>query len=95
MSKTTRPVAEERVGVVRTGHGANCSSIGSVIDTLFATATVGAMVFAAVTAALAREEVRVVGGRGAEPEDNASRDGEDGRSPASPEPGRDLKEGPS
>lgn len=52
----------EQVRVVRTGHGANCSSIGSVVDTLFATATVGAAVLAAVVAALAREEVRVVGG---------------------------------
>ena len=45
---------------VRTGHGANCSSIGSVIDTLFATATVGAAVFAAVLAALKSEDVKVV-----------------------------------
>jgi hypothetical protein len=45
-----------------------------VIDTLFATATIGAAVFAAVTAALAREEVRVVGNHGARPEDDASRD---------------------
>jgi hypothetical protein len=66
------PVAEERVRVVRAGHGANCSSIGSVIDTLFATATLGAAVFAAVTAALAREEVRVVGRRDDEPGDDAS-----------------------
>ncbi len=45
---------------VREGHGANCSSIGSVVDTLFATATVGAAVFAAVLAALRTEDVRVV-----------------------------------
>ena len=45
---------------VRLGHGANCSSVGSVIDTLFATAAVGAAVFAAVVAALKSEEVRVV-----------------------------------
>ena len=44
---------------VRLGHGANCSSIGSVVDTLFATATAGAAIFAAVVAALAREPVRV------------------------------------
>jgi hypothetical protein len=44
---------------VRTGHGANCSSIGSVVDTLFATATVGAAVFAAVVAALKREDVHI------------------------------------
>jgi hypothetical protein len=45
---------------VRVGHGANCSSIGSVIDTLFATATVGAAIFAAVVASLASEEVTAV-----------------------------------
>lgn len=44
---------------VRMGFGANCSSIGSVVDTLFATATVGAAIFAAVVAALAKETVRV------------------------------------
>ncbi|MGA7124509.1 MAG: hypothetical protein WBY94_30685 [Polyangiaceae bacterium] len=49
----------EHVRCVRLGHGANCSSIGSVVDTLFATATVGAAVFAAVVAALAKEPVRV------------------------------------
>ncbi len=55
-----RDVTEDHVRQVRLGHGANCSSIGSVVDTLFATATVGAAVFAAVVAALAREPVRVV-----------------------------------
>jgi hypothetical protein len=54
-------VDERHVLRVRAGHGANCSSIGSVIDTLFATATVGAAVFAAVVAALEKEDVRVVG----------------------------------
>ncbi len=52
---------EQNVRVVRTGHGANCSSIGSVIDTLFATAAIGSAVFAAVLAALKKEEVTVVG----------------------------------
>jgi hypothetical protein len=46
---------------VRAGHGANCSSIGSVVDTLFATAVVGAAVFAAVAAALKSEEARMAG----------------------------------
>jgi hypothetical protein len=50
---------EDHIRRVRIGHGANCSSIGSVIDTLFATATVGAAVFAAVVAALASEDVRI------------------------------------
>ena len=52
---------EDHVLAVRVGHGANCSSIGSVIDTLFATAVVGAAVFAAVVAALESEEIRVAG----------------------------------
>ena len=53
-------ITEERLRQVRLGHGANCSSIGSVVDTLFATATVGAAIFAAIVAALATEPVRVV-----------------------------------
>ena len=48
----------EHIRRVRLGHGANCSSIGSVVDTLFATAAVGAAVFAAVVAALAAEPVK-------------------------------------
>ena len=51
---------EPGVSVVRVGHGANCSSIGSVIDTLFASAVVGGAIFAAIAAALAREEVTAV-----------------------------------
>jgi hypothetical protein len=54
-------VLDEHLLRVRVGHGANCSSIGSVVDTLFATAVVGAAVFAAVVAALKSEEVRVTG----------------------------------
>jgi hypothetical protein len=76
------------IRVVREGHGANCSSIGSVVDTLFATAVVGGVVLAAVAAALARDEVRVVGNRSepapeekgetrkSETDDEASRDQE-------------------
>jgi hypothetical protein len=56
-----RPIEREHVARVRQGHGANCSSIGSVVDTLFATAAVGAAVFAAVVAALRTEDVRVAG----------------------------------
>jgi hypothetical protein len=55
-----RDLDEDNIRALRAGHGANCSSIGSVIDTLFATATVGAAVFAAVVAALKKEEIRVV-----------------------------------
>ena len=52
---------EDGIQAVREGHGANCSSIGSVIDTLFAGAVIGGAIFAAVAAALAREEIKVVG----------------------------------
>jgi hypothetical protein len=54
---------EQHLQRVRPGHGANCSSIGSVVDTLFASAVVGAVVFAAVAAALKSEDVRVAGKR--------------------------------
>lgn len=47
---------------VRLGHGANCSSVGSVIDTLFLGATVGGAILAAVCAAMKSETVTVVGG---------------------------------
>ncbi len=76
MSDETRQAAEEDerrariargVRAVREGHGANCSSIGSVIDTLFATAVVGGAVFTAVAAALAREKVVIVGGGARDP----------------------------
>lgn len=61
-SRSSRRDAPRRgIRAVRLGHGANCSSIGSVIDTLFATAAVGTAIFAAVAAALASESVRVVG----------------------------------
>jgi hypothetical protein len=58
--ETPRDVEAEHIVRVRAGHGANCSSIGSVIDTLFATAVIGSAIFAAVAAALATEPVRVV-----------------------------------
>jgi hypothetical protein len=62
-----RDISEEHVRRIRAGHGANCSSIGSVVDTLFATATVGAAIFAAVVAALKAEPVRVVEPKAPEP----------------------------
>jgi hypothetical protein len=49
------------IRAVREGHGANCSSIGSVIDVLFASAVVGGALLTAIAAALAKEEVRVAG----------------------------------
>ena len=55
---------------VREGHGANCSSLGSVIDMLFASAAISGAVLAAVAAALASEEVRVHPGGDEKPEDS-------------------------
>lgn len=49
------------VRAVRLGHGANCSSVGSVVDTLFVSAAVGGAIFAALCAAMAAEPVKVVG----------------------------------
>jgi hypothetical protein len=51
----------ESVRTVRVGHGANCSSIGSVVDTLFASAVIGGAILAAVLAAMKSEPVTVVG----------------------------------
>ena len=51
---------EKSIRAVRVGHGANCSSVGSVIDTLFASAVVGGAIFAAIAAAMAKEPVTVV-----------------------------------
>jgi hypothetical protein len=50
----------QHVIAVRLGHGANCSSVGSLIDTLFASAVVVGSVFAAVCAAMKSEPVTVV-----------------------------------
>jgi len=58
-----RDVREDHVRSVRLGHGANCSSVGSVIDTLFLGAALGGMVFAAVCAAMKVEGITVVGNR--------------------------------
>ena len=54
-------LCEENVRAVRLGHGANCSSVGSVIDTLFIGAAVGGAIFAAVCAAMKTEGVTVIG----------------------------------
>lgn len=53
----------KHVRVVRIGHGANCSSVGSVIDTLFASAVVGGAIFTAIAAALGTEKVTIVGAK--------------------------------
>jgi len=54
-------VSPENVRAVRLGHGANCSSVGSVIDTLFLASAMGGAIFAAICAAMKEEPVRVVG----------------------------------
>jgi hypothetical protein len=46
---------EEHVKVVREGHGANCSSIGSVIDTLFVAQVAAGAILAVVAASLAAQ----------------------------------------
>ena len=53
---------ERGIRAARIGHGANCSSIGSVIDVLFASAAVGSALFAAIAAAIARDDVTEVKG---------------------------------
>jgi hypothetical protein len=61
----------EHVRAVRLGHGANCSSVGSVIDVLFVGTVVLGATFAAICAAMQNEPVRVVGeAEPAEPEND-------------------------
>lgn len=57
-----RVVPPACVRAVRVGHGGNCSSVGSVIDTLFLGAVAGGAMLAAICAALEEEPARVVGG---------------------------------
>jgi hypothetical protein len=54
-------VCAKNVRVVRVGHGGNCSSVGSVIDTLFLGAAAGGAIFAAICAAMQAETITVVG----------------------------------
>jgi hypothetical protein len=51
----SKELALENIRAIRLGHGANCSSIGSVVDTLFVSAVVGGAVLAAVLAAMKKE----------------------------------------
>ena len=60
MSEPDRPARPTGILAVRRGPGANCSSIGSAVEMLFLSATIGAAVLAVITAALrpmAREAV--------------------------------------
>lgn len=50
------PPLPEGVLAVRAGPGANCSSIGSVIDLLFGTAVLAGVVYAAIAASLPDRE---------------------------------------
>ncbi len=72
---TRTPVDPGSIRALRPGHGANCSSIGSVVDTLFVTALVGGAVFAAVVAALGKEPVEVIGDEEKKPDDAAREEG--------------------
>jgi hypothetical protein len=67
---------EQGVICVREGPSANCSSIGSVVDTLFLTAVAGGALFTAVAAAIAAEkdDVRVVGAETSPPEEEEKSD---------------------
>jgi len=50
-----KEIRPENIRAIRLGHGANCSSVGSVIDTLFLASAIGGAIFAAVCAALGNE----------------------------------------
>lgn len=56
-----KTIARENVRAIRLGHGANCSSIGSVVDTLFVAAVVSGALFAVILAAMKEENAKVVG----------------------------------
>ncbi len=51
-----REELEQHIRVVREGHGANCSSIGSVIDTLFVAQVAAGALLTVVAASLMKEE---------------------------------------
>jgi hypothetical protein len=77
------PIDPRSIRALRPGHGANCSSIGSVVDTLFVTSLLGGAIFAAVIGALGRERIEVVGAPGAGERDAPHPPGEE---PPSPKP---------
>ena len=52
---------------VRRGPGANCSSIGSAVEMLFLSATIGAAVLAAISAALRPMAIEAVDAHANEP----------------------------
>ena len=53
VATTTTPAdGDDGILVVRRGPGANCSSIGSAVEMLFLSATIGTAILAAVAASL-------------------------------------------
>jgi len=70
------PVDAGSIRALRPGHGANCSSIGSVVDTLFVTSLLGGALFAAVVGALGREPIEVVGDGAPPTRDDRDREGD-------------------
>ena len=70
--------AHTHILAVRRGTGANCSSIGSAVEMLFLSATAGAALLAAVSAALApakEEPAEDTTKRGAAPPETPPTDG--------------------
>lgn len=53
-------MSADQLRAVRIGHGGNCSSVGSVIDTLFVGAALGSAIVAAVCTAMQTEDVTVL-----------------------------------
>jgi hypothetical protein len=65
--------------VVRSGHGANCSSIGSVVDLLFGVGVVGGVLVVGLTAWLEGQDDRAPKAAGEGGERPAAGGGEAGR----------------
>ncbi len=66
---------------VRLGTGANCSSIGSVVDTLFASAAAGTALMAAVMVLLRDEASRGIVTKGSPEEGSSMESPKDERDP--------------
>lgn len=71
-SEEREVIEPEQIRAVRLGHGANCSSVGSVVDTLFVSAAAAGAIFAAICAALSEEPIRVVGTNGSDDANDAN-----------------------
>ena len=63
MSTPLVPELPAGVLAVRRGPGANCSSIGSVVDLLFGAVVVSGMLYAGIVVALGEKKVEQVGRR--------------------------------